>query len=61
MATTASKRQKELLRTQRRKNKEQEKARRREEKAQRTPTAGGEDPDIAGIVPGPQPLPEGFE
>ena len=40
---------------------QQEKTRRREEnrgnKTDRTATVGGEDPDIAGIVPGPQPIP----
>jgi hypothetical protein len=42
---------------------QQEKNRRREEaKSRKTPTdrsADGEDPDIAGIVPGPQPSPWG--
>ena len=28
---------------------------RKEEKANRTPAEGDEDPDLAGIVPGPQP------
>jgi hypothetical protein len=57
MPTTASKRQKEMLRIQRRKEKEAERIRRKEEKGQRREqTAGGEeDPDIAGIIPGPQP------
>ena len=40
---------------------QQEKTRRREEakvrKANEPQQAGGEDPDIAGIVPGPQPRP----
>jgi hypothetical protein len=40
---------------------QQEKTRRREEartrKANEPQRAGGEDPDIAGIVPGPQPRP----
>jgi hypothetical protein len=44
---------------------QQEKVRRREEvKSRKTPidrTAGGEDPDIAGIIPGPQPSPWGDE
>jgi hypothetical protein len=44
---------------------QQEKVRRREEaKSRKTPsvrTAGGEDPDIAGIVPGPQASPWGDE
>jgi hypothetical protein len=44
---------------------QQEKVRRREEaKSRKTViprTAGGEDPDIAGIIPGPQPSPWGDE
>ena len=44
---------------------QQEKVRRREEaKSRRTTTvrtAEGEDPDIAGIIPGPQPSPWGDE
>ncbi len=48
-----------------RQEKQQHKAERRQEAKQRkalTPTAaGGEDPDIAGIVPGPQPNPWGDE
>lgn len=47
-----------------RQEKQQQKAARRLEKSQRTskPTAAnGEDPDIAGIVPGPQPSPWGDE
>jgi hypothetical protein len=44
---------------------QQEKTRRREEakvrKASMPRTAGDEDPDIAGIVPGPQPSPWGDE
>ena len=57
MPTTASKRQKEMARTQHRKEKEAERLRRKEEKAQRKEQLGGveEDPDIAGIIPGPQP------
>lgn len=56
---TFQKRQKELARQQ----KQQDKAARRLEikqrKAQSGPRATGtEDPDIAGIRPGPQPLPE---
>jgi len=48
-----------------RQEKQQHKAERRQEAKKRkamTPTAGGsEDPDIAGIVPGPQPNPWGDE
>jgi hypothetical protein len=48
-----------------RQEKQQQKTARRMEtknrKASRTTAAGGEDPDIAGIVPGPQPSPWGDE
>jgi hypothetical protein len=48
-----------------RQEKQQQKtARRLEQKSQRSSrsaTGGGEDPDIAGIVPGPQPNPWGDE
>ena len=54
-----SKRQKELARLERRKAKDAEREERKKEKLNRpTPTENGEDPDIAGIIPGPQPLPE---
>ncbi|MHB8875643.1 MAG: hypothetical protein ACYC8T_18310 [Myxococcaceae bacterium] len=54
-----SKRQKELARLERRKVKDAERTERKKEKANK-PAAdtNGEDPDIAGIIPGPQPLPE---
>ena len=55
---TAEKRRKELARQERKRDKA---ARRAERKAQRPDGAdradGDFDPDIAGIVPGPQPLP----
>lgn len=48
-----------------RQEKQQQKAARRleskERKALRPEATGGEDPDIAGIVPGPQPNPWGDE
>jgi hypothetical protein len=55
---TFQKREKEKARVQKRKDKE---ARRLESKVVRaniTAVNGDEDPDIAGIRPGPQPLPE---
>jgi hypothetical protein len=55
---TFQKREKEKARVQKRKDKE---ARRLESKALKdniTTIIGDEDPDIAGIRPGPQPLPE---
>jgi hypothetical protein len=58
---TFQKREKEKARQQKQKDKEQ----RRMESKNRRATAGsaleGEDPDIAGIRPGPQPLPEQWE
>ncbi len=50
-----SKRQKELARLEKRKEKEAKREQRRREKDSRPPPAPGEDPDLAGIVPGPQP------
>ena len=59
MQGTATKRQKEQARLEHRKKKEEEKAQRKKEKAEKGPRAAGDiDPDIAGIIPGPQPLPE---
>jgi hypothetical protein len=51
------KRQKELARQERQREKDQKRKLRKEGKNER-PGGEGEDPDIAGIVPGPQPLPE---
>ena len=42
----------------RRREKEAKREERKKEKADRPPVEPGEDPDIAGIVPGPQPIPE---
>ena len=55
MNPSLNKRQKERERQERQKAKAEKKKARREEKATRAPGAEGEDPDIAGIVPGPQP------
>ena len=58
---TQLKRQRERAQAERRTQKEQ---RRQEAKARRAslpPRSGDEDPDIAGIVPGPQPLPYDLE
>jgi len=58
---TFKKRQKEMARKQRKQDKM---ARRMERKQERQQSDGtgftGEDPDIAGIRPGPQPLPEDY-
>jgi hypothetical protein len=54
------KRRKELARKERQKQKAERKDIRERERAERV-SSNGEDPDIAGIVPGPQPPPEGME
>jgi hypothetical protein len=54
MAISLGKRQRERTRQERQRAKELRRDARRHEKAVR-PTTPGEDPDIAGIVPGPQP------
>jgi hypothetical protein len=54
---TFKKRQKELARQDRRKEKDARRLQRKEEKANAEPRTPGEDPDIAGIRPGPQPKP----
>jgi hypothetical protein len=51
------KRQKEIARQEKQREKEAKRKLRKENRADRSGTAG-EDPDIAGIVPGPQPPPE---
>ena len=58
MFQKSNKRQKELARIERRKEKDDRRAQRRKEKADRPATPAGEDPDIVGIVPGPQPRDE---
>lgn len=55
-STTALKRQKELTRLERHQKKAQRRAQRQRESAQRRhATSPGEDPDLVGIVAGPQP------
>lgn len=49
------KRQKELQRKERKNLKDAKRQERAKEKELRGPRAPGEDPDIAGIIPGPQP------
>jgi hypothetical protein len=54
--TRSNKRQKELARQEKQRAKEERReARKREKEARPARTETGEDPDIAGIVPGPQP------
>lgn len=53
---TFAKRQKEQARAEKAKRKEEKKAERNAGKAERPAAGAGEDPDIAHIVPGPQPI-----
>jgi len=55
---TANKRAREKARIDRQKEKERRRAEVREKKASAPTRDGGEDPDIAGIVAGPQPRPD---
>jgi len=54
---TFSKRQKEQARAERARRKSEKRAERQAEKENRPRPGAGEDPDIAHIVPGPQPRP----
>jgi hypothetical protein len=57
MQGRGTKRQREQSRLQHRQSKELKRAERKQQKSEPgTLTPGGEDPDIAGIIPGPQPL-----
>ena len=56
--TGPTKRQKELAREEKRREKLEKKEKRKQEKEKEGGNPEGVDPDIAGIVPGPQPLPE---
>ena len=58
---TFQKREKEKARQQRQKDKEQRRLETKERRATAGPRIGDEDPDIAGIRPGPQPLPEQWD
>jgi hypothetical protein len=55
--TSFAKRQKEIARQERAREKGAKRVERKEEKGKVTRPDGLDDPDIAGIVPGPQPLP----
>ena len=57
MPASINKRQKERERDERRREKEKKRDERRN-RVQPDRGPNGEDPDIAGIVPGPQPLPD---
>jgi hypothetical protein len=58
MNPSVQKRQKERERQERQRAKAEQRKQRREDKAKLPTNDSGEDPDIAGIIPGPQPLPE---
>jgi hypothetical protein len=58
MPISANKRLKEKARQDKAKDKAVQREQRKVEKVNRPESAPGEDPDIAGIVPGPQPLEE---
>jgi hypothetical protein len=53
--STFEKRKKELARKEKQKQKAEKREQRERERLERPAGAEGEDPDIAGIVPGPQP------
>jgi hypothetical protein len=59
--TTFQKRQKERARIDKQREKDAKRKQRRDERPTREVGEPGVDPDIAGIVPGPQPLPEEFK
>jgi hypothetical protein len=58
---TLQKREKERARAMKQKDKEIRRLEAKERKASITTAIGDEDPDIAGIRPGPQPLPEQWD
>ncbi|MFZ2445989.1 MAG: hypothetical protein WAW37_06505 [Syntrophobacteraceae bacterium] len=55
---TFQKREREKEKQQKQREKEARRVEAKERKANMEPRTGHEDPDIAGIKPGPQPLPE---
>jgi len=58
MPTTQTKRLKEKNRQDKRRDKDARRDQKRHERANVPARTGGEDPDIAGIIPGPQPVVE---
>ncbi len=56
---TLEKRAKERARQEKRKQKEERRATAKQQRANAPRRVGEEDPDIAGIIPGPQPSPWG--
>jgi hypothetical protein len=61
MPISLNKRLKEKARQEKQQDKASKRSQRKLEKETRAPVAPGEDPDIAGIVPGPQPVLEDLE
>ncbi|MGV8074565.1 MAG: hypothetical protein AB2L11_08425 [Syntrophobacteraceae bacterium] len=59
--TTFQKREREKALQQKQRDKDARRLEVKERKANREPTVGHGDPDIAGIKPGPQPLPEQWQ
>jgi hypothetical protein len=59
-STTFQKRQKERARLDKQRDKAEKMRLRRAQPSARSTAEPGVDPDIAGIIPGPQPLPEQF-
>ncbi len=55
---TFQKREREKEKQQKQRDKEARRMEAKKAKAEREPVYGNEDPDIAGIKPGPQPLPD---
>jgi hypothetical protein len=55
---SVQKRQKERERQERQRAKDEKRKQRRSDRNAKSDAPAGEDPDIAGIVPGPQPPPE---
>jgi hypothetical protein len=53
---TLQKREREKAKQERQRQKEQRRQEAKERKGTTSPRTGDEDPDLAGIVPGPQPL-----
>jgi len=58
---TFQKREREKEKQQKQRDKEARRVEAKKAKAEREPFIGNEDPDIAGIKPGPQPLPEQWQ
>jgi len=58
---TLEKRAKERARQEKRQKKDERRASAKQQRSANPKQEGGEDPDIAGIVPGPQPSPWGEE